>query len=131
MSGSELLEVVRKRFPQIPVVVISGVTAAELPAGFAPDAFFHKDGFEFHQLLETISDVTRNFPLRTAHPPIDNEPVLARWDKGDRCIISCKDCLREFNIPRTADIIRGEKWTTCVHCGNLVRFLVAAQAGSL
>ena len=125
MSGSELLEVVRKRFPQIPVMVISGVNAAELPAGFAPEAFFHKNGFDFHQLLETILDVTRNLPLRTALPPIDNEPVIARWDEGGRCVIGCKDCLREFNIPRSADIIRREKWTTCVHCGKLVQFLVA------
>ena len=128
MSGSELLEVVRKRFPQIPVVVISGVNAAELPVGFAPDAFFHKNGFDFHQLLETILDVTRNRPLQTALPPIDNEPVIARWDEGGHCVIGCKDCLREINFPRTADIIRGEKRTTCVHCGKLVQFLVAEHS---
>ena len=31
MSGLELLEVVRKRFPQIPVIVISAVAADEMP----------------------------------------------------------------------------------------------------
>ena len=38
MSGIELLEVVRKRFPQIPVIVISAVPADEMPEEVVADA---------------------------------------------------------------------------------------------
>ena len=66
MSGIELLEVVRKRFPQIPVIVISAVAANEMPEEVAADAYYHKNGFGFQQLLQTISDLTTKSPLRTA-----------------------------------------------------------------
>ena len=128
MSGHEFLEVVRKRFPQIPVIVISGVDADELPAGVAADAYWHKSGFGFEQLLETISDLTRNPPLRTAPPPIDNEPAQAKWGENGQYVVSCGDCLREFSFPRTSDIVRDEKWATCVHCGKMLQFLVAEHS---
>src|ERR1019366_683082 len=91
MEGFEFLAVVRKRFPQIPVIVISGVDADELPTGVANDAYCPKNEFLYEQLLETISDLTRKPPLRTAPPPVDNEPVLARWDESGRYIINCQD----------------------------------------
>ena len=100
MSGIELLEVVRKRFPQIPVIVISAVAADEMPEGVAADAYCHKNGFGFEQLLQTISDLTRKPPLRTAPPHVDNKPVQARWDRDGNYIIGCEDCLRVFSVPR-------------------------------
>ena len=125
MSGVELLEVVRKRFPQIPVIVISAVAADEMPEGVAADAYCHKNGFGFEQLLQTISDLTRKPPLRTAPPHVDNKPVQARWDGDGHYIIGCEDCLREFSVPRALHMGRDEKWTVCVHCGKVVQFLVA------
>jgi CheY-like chemotaxis protein len=128
MSGLELLAVVRKRFPQIPVLVISSVPPDEMPREVAADAYYHKNGFGFQPLLETISDLTRKLPLRAPPPPIDNEPAQVRWDGNGQYIIGCKDCLREFNVPRTANIMRAENWTACVHCGKLVQFLVAEHS---
>ncbi|MGD1103058.1 MAG: response regulator [Terriglobia bacterium] len=124
MSGIELLGVVRKRFPQIPVIVISAVAAHEMPAGVAADAYFHKNGFGFEQLLQTISDLTRKPPRRTAPPHVDNKPVLARWDRDGHYIIGCEDCLRVFRVPRAPHMGRDEKWAVCVHCGGVIRFIV-------
>jgi two-component system chemotaxis sensor kinase CheA len=42
MSGIALLEVVRKRFPQISVIVISGVAADEMPGEVAAEAHYRK-----------------------------------------------------------------------------------------
>jgi CheY-like chemotaxis protein len=39
MSGFEFIDVVRKRFPQIPVIVISGVPADDWPEEVAADAY--------------------------------------------------------------------------------------------
>jgi CheY-like chemotaxis protein len=100
MTGFEFLEVVRKRFPQIPVIVISGVAAEELPEGMAADAYCPKNEVISEQLLQTMADLTTKLPLRTAPPPIDNEPAQARWDGNGHYIIHCEDCFGEFSVPR-------------------------------
>lgn len=128
MSGLEFLSVVRKRFPQIPVIVISSVAANEMPQELVADAYYHKSGFGFQQLLETISDLARKPPVRAAPPPIDNEPAQARWEESGHYIIACADCLREFIVPRVFHIVRDEKWATCGHCGKLVQFLGAEHS---
>jgi CheY-like chemotaxis protein len=125
MSGPELLEVVHKRFPQIPFMVISGDAPDEMPGGVAADAYYHKSGFGFQQLLETVSDLTRKPPLRTAPPHVDSEPVHARRVGDGHYIIGCKDCLREFSVLHATAMGRDNMWTICVHCGSNVRFLVA------
>jgi CheY-like chemotaxis protein len=122
MSGLEFLGLVRKRLPQIPVIVTSVDAPDAMPSGAIADAFCRKDGFE---LLETISDLTGKPPPRTAPLVVDNEPVQARWHESGSYTIGCGDCLREFNIPRVFHIEGAEKWTSCVHCGKFVHFLVA------
>src|SRR5271157_998768 len=44
MSGPELLEVVGKRFPQIPVIIMSAKAPNEMPGGGAADSYYHKSG---------------------------------------------------------------------------------------
>ena len=70
MSGPELLEVVRKRFPQIPVIISSADVSHEMPGGVAADAYYYKSGIGFQQLLETVSGLARKPPLRTAPPRV-------------------------------------------------------------
>ncbi len=125
MSGFEFLAIVRKRFPRIPVIVISSVAADEMPEGVAADAYFHKTGYGFEKLLDTVSDLARKPLLRTSPQPVDNDPVQAAWDGKGHYIIACKDCLREFSVPRVFHSGRDEKQTICVHCGKVAQFLVA------
>lgn len=124
MSGFELLNVVRKRFPQIPVIVLSVVPPNEMPERVAADAYFHKTEFEFEQLLQTISDLTRNPPQRSAAPHIDNKPAQAKGDTNGHYLIGCDECLRVFSFPRASHTGRDEAWTTCTHCGRVVRYYV-------
>ncbi len=125
MSGVEFLEVVRKRFPQIPVIVITAVPVDEVPEGVAADAYFHKTGLGFEQLFQTMAELTRKPPLRNAPPHLDHKPVQARWDRDEHYVLECEDCLRAFHVPRASNLGREEKWTVCVHCGRVVRFVVA------
>jgi CheY-like chemotaxis protein len=128
MSGLEFLDVVRKRFPQIPVILISGVAANELPEGVAADAYCHKNEFLSDQLLQTISDLNRKPHPRPPPQYVEGTPFQAIWDSAGNSIIGCEDCLREFSIPPVPNIVRYENWTICVHCGKPVQFLAAEHS---
>jgi hypothetical protein len=124
MSGIELLEVVRKRFPQIPVIVISAIAADEMPEEVIADAYYHKNGFGFERLLQTISDLTRRPPLRTAPPHVDNKPVQARWDGDGHYAMECPGCMRSTTVPRGPKFTRGEHITTCIHCRGVIQLRI-------
>ena len=127
MTGNEFLDIVRKRFPQIPVIVMSGAGPDEMPEGLAADAYFHKNGFGVEQLLLTILALTSKAPLRPPSQPIDNKPIQARWDGNGHYTLQCEDCLRELSIPRGPKRGREEDWAVCVHFGRLARFLVVGE----
>jgi CheY-like chemotaxis protein len=124
MAGIKLLEVVRKRFPQIPVIVISAVAADEMPEEVIADAYYHKNGFGFDPLLHTISNLIRKPPLRAAAPHVDNKTVLARWDGNGHYDVECPDCMRSTMVPRGPRFTRGEHVTTCIHCCGLVQLFI-------
>ena len=124
MSGIELLWVVRKRFPQIPVIVISAVSADDMPVEVIADAYYHKNGFGFERLLQIISDLTRNPPPRPAPPEGDHMPVQARWDGDGHYVLECPDCMRRIMVPRDPRFTRGTRITHCVHCSGLIQLLI-------
>jgi CheY-like chemotaxis protein len=126
MSGVELLNIIRKRFPQVPVIAITAASD-EIPEGVAADAYYNKSGSGFERLMQTISELTNKSPSRTASPPVGNEPVQARWDGEGHFVLRCEDCLREFSVPGIFPLGRDETCTTCVHCGKFVRFLVTQE----
>ena len=67
MSGFELLSIVRRRFPHIPTIAISGeYVLATMPLGLLVDHFFQKGGYTPEQLLSKIKElihVTDTAPL--------------------------------------------------------------------
>jgi CheY-like chemotaxis protein len=134
MEGFEFLEVVRKRFPQIPVIVISGVPADEISKEVPADAYYHKNGFGFEQLLQTILDLTGKPPLRTAPQHVDNKPVQARWDSSGHYVVECPDCLRSTTVPCYPRFTTGAHITTCIQCGGVTQLLIDdrdARAGEV
>jgi len=87
MSGVEHLGVVRKRFPRIPVIIISGVATDEMPEDLAADACCPKNEFLSDQLLQIVSDLTTKTSSRSGPPTvptnqsrqfrIGTEPILS------------------------------------------------------
>ena len=130
MSGFELLEVVRKRFPQLPCVAMGARALDETPGVVAADAYYYKNGIEFDELLGTIVSLAGKLPLRAARPLVDNEPVQAKRDDNGNFIVSCGNCLRKFTVLRAFHISQYQNWVTCEHCGNFVLVLAGEPAES-
>ena len=124
MDGFEFLHVVHKRFPQIPVLLLGDEAPDALPGEVTAAAYFQKTRFGFHQIPEAISELTKRLQPRPSPPQVVDEPMKARRDANGRYIFDCRDCLREFTIPRIIHVVGAQKWTSCVHCGKMMKFLL-------
>lgn len=59
MSGFELLSIVRKRFPGLGVIPISGEYSGNEPTGLIADAFFSKGQYKHEELFEKIAELLK------------------------------------------------------------------------
>ena len=133
MSGFEFLSVVRRRFPQIPTIAISGefepaagqtlsVVVDATPMGVLADALLVKP-VEFKELLAKMTELLRDAPLRLASKQ-ERAPVwVAR--KGDYYLLTCTECLRSFSMPavRSAGILREVRTVECIFCKTPIQFI--------
>jgi CheY-like chemotaxis protein len=128
MSGFELSSVVRRRFPKVRTIVMSGAFHGnEVPCGVAADAFFQK-GSSFACLLKLLHS------LEAENGPIPNRESLASvpiWIQPSgygragetQFTICCPECLRAFSeacVSLEGSI--GE--TTCVHCRSNIHYSI-------
>ena len=122
MSGFELLSVVRRRYPQIRVVAMSGAYAGmAVPAGIAADAFYAKGESSPSMLLEIIATVITTDDLY--HTRLDVPVWLpvdaARVPDSKLLTTSCTNCLRVISFvpigyhPVAQDVC-------CPHCTCMV-----------
>ncbi len=80
MNGFEFLSVVRQRFPNLPVIVISGeFSDADVPSSVLADAFFEKSEYTPGQLIARIADLTRKAPV---HSPEKRPNTQVRISRG-------------------------------------------------
>lgn len=124
MSGFELLSVVRRRFPHIPVIAISGeYVAAGMPAGLLSDVFLQKGGYTQRQLFDTIRRLASDSPIRPHAPKCERAPLwIPRRDAG-YIVVVCTECLRSFPVEDTSE--GNEVHTTeCPSCGTQIQYLV-------
>jgi len=97
MSGFELLSVVRRRFPAIYVIAMSGMfTESDFPAGVTADAFYRKGGgvADLVKMVETQPRPCREH----RHVP---EPIWIQKNghnaSGEEFVtIACPECFRTF-----------------------------------
>jgi len=65
MSGFEFLAIVREKFPEIPVIAISGQYVSEtFPEGLHADVFLQKGGHSIKELFAHIKQLLENPPSR-------------------------------------------------------------------
>lgn len=122
MSGFEFLSVVRRRFPHIPVVVISGeFVGAANPEGLLADAFFHKGQYSPEQLFREIQSLVERAPIRPHLPKPDAAPVWVPRN-GSYVVLTCPGCLRSFSIADD-EAKSGFNELPCVYCDTAIRFV--------
>ncbi len=124
MSGFEFLSVVRRRFPSIPVIVISGeFTALTCPESVLTDAYFGKGEYTPQELFAKVHELICELPSR---PRTGRPDKAAVWVKNDKGIVAvtCTDCLRTFPVANTID---GVNSVPCEFCPCTIRFEVIGR----
>ena len=121
MSGFELLSVIRRRFPHIPVIAISGEYTGTTPQGLICDAFFTKGHYTPETLFTRIAELLDQSPIRPHISKPDKAPVWIPKNDAGYFVITCTECLRSFSVP---DDVEGEvRETNCVFCDSKVCYL--------
>lgn len=132
MSGFEFLSVVRRRFPEIPVVAISGAydCAEAVPGGIIADDFYAKGQHEPSALLAMVAGLIKTPPAaRAKDHQRQSAPVwIPRNGKDSHgvpfIVVTCTECLRSFPLSVTHDAVPEIQETSCLFCPNTVRFIV-------
>lgn len=124
MSGFELLSIVRRRFPAIPVIVISGeFTAHSYPESVLTDAYFAKGDYKPEALFAKIVELLHEIPSRPRNTSPEKPTVWVKNDKGT-VAVTCTDCLRTFPV---VEATSGVNTVTCEFCPCVIRFEIIGR----
>jgi len=131
MSGFELLSVVRRRFPQISVIAMSGAyqTGDTVIGGVIADAYFAKGQDGPRALLQTIAHLLCKTEPYLAARHRESAPVWV--SRNGTCssgipyvMLTCNDCLRSFPLSVTTDDPEKIQEEACLFCANIVRYVI-------
>ena len=99
MSGFELLAVVRKRFPQIPSLAISGeYVTPDAAEGLLADAFLQKGHYELKDYFTKIKELLSKPPTRPFPGTQTVSPIWVPVHGAGEILITCPQCLRSFDV---------------------------------
>jgi CheY-like chemotaxis protein len=124
MSGIEFISVVRRRFPSIPVIVLSGSVPSELPSEFKPDRWIEKSARQIPEILQAVHDLVRKTPDSAGFPQVVTTPVRVRPGFAGYFILTCTDCLRTFRATSTPENKRVDRTAICTYCEARVPYLI-------
>ena len=127
MSGIEFISVVRRRFPTIPVIALSGSIPGEFPAEAKPDAWFEKGAPQVHALLRAVHDLVRKTPDSFDFPQVVTTPIRIRPGFAGYFILTCTDCLRTFRATSTPENKRVDRTAICTYCEARVPYLIESS----
>jgi CheY-like chemotaxis protein len=129
MSGFELLSVVRRRFPQISTVAMSGAyVGAELPFGVIADGFFAKGGHS-RNLLRTIQRLLGTAPARSTEHHRECAPAWIPRNGNDSkampyVVLTCAECLRAFSMNLIEETSGEVLEIPCRSCHSMNRYII-------
>jgi CheY-like chemotaxis protein len=122
MSGFEFLAIVRKRFPHIATIAMSGeYIRGENPSGILADAFLQKGRYTVKELLEEVAKLLAASPIRSETEKSDIAPLFVPRDRAGYLIITCPKCLRPNRL-EAMSLNGGIHQTICQSCSTPVKF---------
>jgi len=131
MSGFEFLSVVRRRFPELPVIAMSGAyeEGSAVPGGVIADAFYAKGRSHPEALFRTVEDLIRTSRAREVVHRSESAPVWVPRNGKDTdgvpyVVLTCTECLRSFPLNVTEKVIPEVRETPCWFCPNTVRYVI-------
>ncbi len=131
MSGFEFLSVVRRRFPQIPVIAVSGAYdfGDQVPGGVIADAFYSKGRHHPEELLQAVAELIRTRAARAINHLRQSAPVwIPRNGKDSNgvpfIVLTCTQCLRSFPLSILQEDLHEIRETPCLFCTNPVRYVI-------
>jgi len=131
MSGFEFLSVVRRRFPEISVIAMSGAyeSGDDVPGGVIADAFYAKGHSDPQMLLQTVAELIRTSSAHAADHERESAPVwIPRNGKDSHgipyVVLTCTDCLRSFPLSVMTEDLQKIQETPCLFCSSTVRYII-------
>jgi CheY-like chemotaxis protein len=129
MSGFELLSVVRRRFPEISTVAMSGTYVGDrVPFGVIADGFFTK-GSQSTNLLRTIQQLLLTAQTRSSDHYRECAPAwIARNGNDSKAmpyvVLTCAECLRAFPMNLTEGTAGEVLEISCRSCHSMNRYII-------
>ena len=130
MSGFEFLSVLRRRFPQIPVIAVSGAYDSGdcIPGGVIADAFYAKGHHHPGELLRTLTELIRTRADREISHHQSAPVWIPRNGKDSNgipfMVLTCTECLRSFPLSVVREDLQEIQETPCLFCTTLVRYII-------
>jgi len=129
MSGFELLSVVRRRFPQVSTVAMSGAFVGdEVPFGVIADGFFAK-GSQSKYLLATIQQLLFTAQMRSSDHSRECAPTWIPRNGNDSkampyVVLTCAECLRAFAMNLMEEAVGEVLEIPCRSCHSTNRYII-------
>jgi CheY-like chemotaxis protein len=130
MSGFELLSVVRRRFPEILTVAMSGAyrNSDELPPEVIADAFYAK-GEHSTSLFGTLAQLLRTAPARRGDHHRQLAPAWIPRNGNDSqgipyVVVACAECLRTFQVTVVEETTGEVLEIPCRFCPNTNKYII-------
>ena len=129
MSGFELLSVVRRRFPWILTVAMSGAYGGnELPVGVIADGFFAKGGHA-KNLFKTLEELLRTAQARSSDHQREIAPAWIPRNGNDSqgmpyVMLTCAECLRSFQMTVKEETTGQVLEVPCRFCPSTSRYII-------
>ena len=131
MSGFEFMSVLRRRFPEIVVIAISGAydSGDQVPGGVIADAFYAKGHHHPDDLLRTIEELISTKEARVVSHQRQSAPVwIPRNGKDSNgvpfIVLTCTQCLRSFPLSILEEKVQEIQDTSCLFCSSPVRYVI-------
>ncbi len=137
MTGFELISVIRRRFPAIHIIAMSGAFDGDaIPSGVGADAYYQKAGRQIGTLVEVIESILAGDSAPVAAKQVEDDAkqptpsrvslwVSRRANPVDvpHILLTCLECLRSFAnaLPDENGTMQLQQ-TPCIFCGSPISF---------